>query len=167
MKQARGSINVSHVIMTYWYTMFTSSFYHFANFVILWVTFWAQHCITVWYSERHCDIWSLIGLYRLWKCLYRYSEMYQRFYSMSGKISGPHYNRICIITRHVITRADYVSTQPGKLEKGFSGMSFCRGSVNCHGSDGQMYHFCESSRSGEIFLDQYRGGGGGGLYSPW
>ena len=43
-------------------------------------------------------------------------------------------------------------------------MSFCRGSVNCHGSDGQMYHFCESSRSGEIFLDQYRGGGG--LYSP-
>ena len=38
-------------------------------------------------------------------------------------------------------------------------MSFCRGSVNCHGSDGQMYHFCESSRSGEIFLDQYRGGG--------
>ena len=44
-------------------------------------------------------------------------------------------------------------------------MSFCRGSVNCHGSDGQMYHFCESSRSGEIFLDQYRGGGGG-LYSP-
>ena len=45
-----------------------------------------------------------------------------------------------------------------------SDMSFCRGSVNCHGSDGQMYHFCESSRSGEIFLDQYRGGGG--LYSP-
>ena len=39
-------------------------------------------------------------------------------------------------------------------------MSFCRGSVNCHGSDGQMYHFCESSRSGEIFLDQYRGGVG-------
>ena len=38
-------------------------------------------------------------------------------------------------------------------------MSFCRGSVNCHGSDGQMYHFCESSRSGEIFLDQYRGVG--------
>ena len=49
---------------------------------------------------------------------------------------------------------------------GSTGMSFCRGSVNCHGSDGQMYHFCESSRSGEIFLDQYRGGGGG-LYSPW
>ena len=45
-----------------------------------------------------------------------------------------------------------------------SDMSFCRGSVNCHGSDGQMYHSCESSRSGEIFLDQYRGGGG--LYSP-
>ena len=42
-----------------------------------------------------------------------------------------------------------------------SGMSFCRGSVNCHGSDGQMYHFCESSRSGEILLDQYRGGGVG------
>ena len=42
----------------------------------------------------------------------------------------------------------------------YTGMSFCRGSVNCHGSDGQMYHFCESSRSGEIFLDQYRGGGG-------
>ena len=42
-----------------------------------------------------------------------------------------------------------------------SGMSFCRGSVNCHGSDGQMYHFCESSRSGEILLDQYRGGGWG------
>ena len=40
-----------------------------------------------------------------------------------------------------------------------TGMSFCRGSVNCHGSDGQMYNFCESSRSGEIFLDQYRGGG--------
>ena len=40
-----------------------------------------------------------------------------------------------------------------------SDMSFCRGSVNCHGSDGQMYHFCESSRSGEIFLDQYRGVG--------
>ena len=38
--------------------------------------------------------------------------------------------------------------------------------MNCHGSDGQMYHFCESSRSGEIFLDQCRGGGGvGGLYS--
>ena len=35
-----------------------------------------------------------------------------------------------------------------------SDMSFCRG------SDGQMYHFCESSRSGEIFLDQYRGGWG-------
>ena len=51
-----------------------------------------------------------------------------------------------------------------KVEKQFSGMSFCRGSVNCHGSNGQMYHFCESSRSGEIFLDQYRGGGG--LYSP-
>ena len=47
----------------------------------------------------------------------------------------------------------------------YTGMSFCRGSVNCHGSDGQMFHFCESSRSGEIFLDQYRGGGG--LYSPW
>ena len=45
-----------------------------------------------------------------------------------------------------------------------AGMSFCRGSVNCHGSDGQMYHFCESSRSGEIFLDQYRGGGGGSLF---
>ena len=44
----------------------------------------------------------------------------------------------------------------------YAGMSFCRGSVNCHGSDGQMYHFCESSRSGEILLDQYRGGGGGG-----
>ena len=44
-----------------------------------------------------------------------------------------------------------------------TGMSFCRGSVNCHGSDGQMYHFCESSRSGEILLDQYRGGGGGGV----
>ena len=42
----------------------------------------------------------------------------------------------------------------------FTDMSFCRGSVNCHGSDGQMYHFCESSRSGEIFLDQYRGGVG-------
>ena len=41
----------------------------------------------------------------------------------------------------------------------YSDMSFCRGSVNCHGSDGQMYHFCESSRSGEIFLDQYRGVG--------
>ena len=41
--------------------------------------------------------------------------------------------------------------------------------MNCHGSDGQMYHFCESSRSGEIFLDQYTyigGGGGGSLYSP-
>ena len=42
-------------------------------------------------------------------------------------------------------------------------MSFCRGSVNCHGSDGQMYHFCESSRSGEIFLDQY---GGVGVFIP-
>ena len=40
-----------------------------------------------------------------------------------------------------------------------SDMSFCRGSVNCHGSDGQMYHFYESSRSGEIFFDQYRGVG--------
>ena len=53
----------------------------------------------------------------------------------------------------------------GKIEKfQWSGMSFCRGSVNCHGSDGQMYHFCESSRSGEIFLDQYRGGGWGSLF---
>ena len=45
-------------------------------------------------------------------------------------------------------------------------MSFCRGSVNCHGSDGQMYHFCDSSRSGEICLDQYRGGGGVGVFIP-
>ena len=45
------------------------------------------------------------------------------------------------------------------LNEMWTDMSFCRGSVNCHGSDGQMYNFCESSRSGEIFLDQYRGVG--------
>ena len=31
-------------------------------------------------------------------------------------------------------------------------MSFCRGSVNCRVSDGQMYDLCESSRSVEIFV---------------
>ena len=51
-------------------------------------------------------------------------------------------------------------TTEQRCEMEAPGMSFCRGSVNCHGSDGQMYHFCESSRSGEILLDQYRGGGG-------
>ena len=61
---------------------------------------------------------------------------------------------------------DVICATPGRLndllERGCivsSDMSFCCGSVNCHGSDGQMYHFCESSRSGEIFLDQYRGVG--------
>ena len=39
-----------------------------------------------------------------------------------------------------------------------SGMSFCRGSVNCRVSDGQMYDLCESSRSVEIFV-----GVGGGV----
>ena len=39
-----------------------------------------------------------------------------------------------------------------------AGMSFCRGSVNCRVSDGQMYDLCESSRSVEIFV-----GGGGGV----
>ena len=37
-------------------------------------------------------------------------------------------------------------------------MSFCRGSVNCHGSDGKMYHFCESSKSIEIFTGVEGGG---------
>ena len=46
------------------------------------------------------------------------------------------------------------------MVKLYTGMSFCRGSVNCHGSDGQMYHFCESSRSGEILLDHIGGGWG-------
>ena len=39
-----------------------------------------------------------------------------------------------------------------------TGMSFCRGSVNCHGSDGKMYHFCESSKSLEIFTGVEGGG---------
>ena len=30
-----------------------------------------------------------------------------------------------------------------------SGMSLCCGSLNCHLSDGKMYHFCESSKSVE------------------
>ena len=33
----------------------------------------------------------------------------------------------------------------------FPGMSFCRGSVNCHLSDGRMDHLCESSQSVEFF----------------
>ena len=41
-----------------------------------------------------------------------------------------------------------VTVREGTVNCIFAGMSFCRGSVNCHGSDGQMYHFCESSRSG-------------------
>ena len=41
-------------------------------------------------------------------------------------------------------------------------MSFCHGSVNCHGSDGKIYHFCESSKSVEIFTG-WMGGGGWGL----
>ena len=54
----------------------------------------------------------------------------------------------------------YIHDRSSQLcEVHFSDMSFCRGSVNCHGSDGQVYHFCESSRSGEIFLDLYRGVG--------
>ena len=38
-------------------------------------------------------------------------------------------------------------------------MSFCHGSVNCHLSAGEIYHFCESSKSVEIFT----GGVGGGV----
>ena len=66
--------------------------------------------------------------------------------------------------RHSVASNRWAKTSCLVVCRLFTDMSFCRGSVNCHGSDGQMYHFCESSRSGEIFLDQYRGGGG--LYSP-
>ena len=39
----------------------------------------------------------------------------------------------------------------GKLSF-YAGMSFCRWSVNCRMSDGQIYDLCESSRSVEIFV---------------
>ena len=40
-----------------------------------------------------------------------------------------------------------------------AGVSFCHGSVNCHGSDGKIYHFCESSKSVEIFTGWMGGWG--------
>ena len=42
-------------------------------------------------------------------------------------------------------------------------MSFCRGSVNCHLSDGKMDHFCDSSKSVEIFTGVEGGEGGEGV----
>ena len=45
-----------------------------------------------------------------------------------------------------------------------TGMSFCRGSVNCHLSDGKMDHVYESPKSVEIFTEVE--GGGGSWWSP-
>ena len=42
----------------------------------------------------------------------------------------------------------------------YAGMSFCCGSVNCHLSDGKIYHFCESPKSIEMFTGVEGGGVG-------
>ena len=54
-----------------------------------------------------------------------------------------HFNRI------PVTLPDMFAT-PTSLHN--TGMSFCRGSVNCHRSDGKIYHFCESSKSVIIYI---------------
>ena len=54
-----------------------------------------------------------------------------------------------------------LGTHHGSGKEG-SGMSFCHGSVNCHLSDGKIDHFCESSKSVEIFTGVDGGVGVGG-----